>query len=78
MIVSLELPLNVAANILGCILSMLLNVFNSLGPIRIPTPPTVAFTRAKSDAVYVCGLSVGHGYVSMSVFILIYRSHSNR
>ena len=34
------------------------------------------FTRAKSDAVYVCGLSVGHGYLSMAVFILIYRSHS--
>ena len=25
------------------------------------------FTRAKSDAVYVCGLSVGHGYLSMAV-----------
>ena len=36
------------------------------------------FTRAKSDAVYVCGLSVGHGYLSMAVFILIYRSHSYR
>ena len=34
------------------------------------------FTRAKSDAVYVCGLSVGHGYLSMAAFILIYRSHS--
>ena len=30
------------------------------------------FTHAKSDAVYVCGLSVGHGYLSMAVFILIY------
>ena len=28
--------------------------------------------------VYVCGLSVGHGYRSMAVFILIYRSHSYR
>ena len=36
------------------------------------------FTRAKSDAVYVCGLSVGHGYLSMAGFILIYRSHSYR
>ena len=36
------------------------------------------FTRAKIDAVYVCGLSVGHGYLSMAVFILIYRSHSYR
>ena len=25
------------------------------------------FTRAKSDAVCVCGLSVGHGYLSMDV-----------
>ena len=30
----------------------------------------------KSDVVYVCGLSVGHGYLSMAVFILIHRSHS--
>ena len=173
MIVALGLPLNVAVIILGWILSMLLSVFIALGPISIPTPPTVAlteffqadtvasvhslpvwwylissvcvyrcscmqimsilcsmadaissgswpilfrvltlnvaicivclhfssfclslssvadfsntearaptlFTRAKSDAVYVCGLSVGHGYFSMAVFILIYRSHSYR
>ena len=25
------------------------------------------FTRAKSDAVCVCGLSVGHGYLSIAV-----------
>ena len=37
---------------------------------------TPFFTRAKSDAVYICGLSVGHGYLSMAVFILIYRSHT--
>ena len=36
------------------------------------------FTRAKSDAVWTCGLSVGHGYLSMAVFILIYRSHPYR
>ena len=36
------------------------------------------FTRAKGDAVYVCGLSVGHGYLSMAVFILIHRSHPYR
>ena len=176
MFVALGLRLNVAAIILGCILSMLLSVFNALGPISIPMPPTVAltevfhadrvasvhplpvlwyfissvwvypcscmhimsilcstadavssgswpilfkvltlnvaicivclhfsilflfehlffehwcqgsnlsrtrpcFTRAMSDAVYVCGLSVGHGYLSMAVFILIYRSHSYR
>ena len=45
MIITLGLPLNVSANILGCILSMLLNVFNALGPISIPTPPTVALTE---------------------------------
>ena len=45
MIVTLGLPLNVAAIILGCILSMLLSVFNALGPISIPTPPTEALTE---------------------------------
>ena len=164
MTIGLGLPLNVAAMILGCILSMLFSVFNTLGPKSTPTPPTVAlteffhadtvasvsplpvswylissecvylcswmhimsilcsradavssgcwpivfkvltlnvaicivclhfssfcswffehqgqrsslsrtrpfFTRAKSDAVYECGLSVAHGYLSMSVFI---------
>ena len=45
MIVALGLPLNVAVIILGCILSMLLSVFIALGPISIPTPPTVALTE---------------------------------
>ena len=45
MIVALGLPLNVAANILSCILSILLSVFNALGSISIPTPPTVALTE---------------------------------
>ena len=45
MIVALGLPLNVAVNILSCILSMLLSVFNALGHIRISTPPTVALTE---------------------------------
>ena len=45
MIVALGLPLNVAANILDCILSMLLGDFNALGPIRIPTTPTVELTE---------------------------------
>ena len=45
MIVALGLPLNVAAIILGCILSMLLSLFNALGPISIPNPPTVALTE---------------------------------
>ena len=45
MIVALGLPLNVAVNILGCILSMLLSVFNALGPISNPTHPTVKLTE---------------------------------
>ena len=45
MIVALGFPLNVAAIILGCILSTLLSVFNALGPISNPTPPTVALTE---------------------------------
>ena len=36
------------------------------------------FTRAKSDAVYTCSLIVGHGYLSMAVFILIHRSQTYR
>ena len=42
MIVALGLPLNMAAIILGYILSMLLSVFNVQGPVRIPIPPTGA------------------------------------
>ena len=35
---------------------------------RAPTSAGRAlFTRAKSDAVCVCGLSVAHGYLSMAV-----------
>ena len=45
MIVALGLPLTVAAIILGCILSMLLSVFNALGPISIHTPQPVALTE---------------------------------
>ena len=45
MIVALGLPLKVAAIILGCIFSMLFSVFNALGPISNPTPPTTALTE---------------------------------
>ena len=45
MIVALGLPLKVAAIILGCIFSMLFSVFNALGPISNPTPPTAALTE---------------------------------
>ena len=39
---------------------------------------TRAFTQAKSDAVWTCGFSMGHGYLSMAVFILINRNHLYR
>ena len=45
MIVALGLQLKVAAIILGCIFSMLFSVFNALGPISNPTPPTPALTE---------------------------------
>ena len=45
MIVALGLPLKVAAIIRGCIFSMLFSVFNALGPISNPTPPTAALTE---------------------------------
>ena len=45
MIVALGLPLSVHAIIQCCILSMILSVFNALGPISIPTPPTGALTE---------------------------------
>ena len=47
---------------------------------RAPTSAGSAhfFTSAKIDAVYTCGLSVGHGYLSTVVFILIHRSQPYR
>ena len=52
MIVALGLPLKVAAIIRGCIFSMLFSVFNALGPISNPTPPTAALTEFfHADAV---------------------------
>ena len=45
MIVAQGLPLKVATIFLGCILSMILSDFNALGPISIPTPPTVELTE---------------------------------
>ena len=61
-----------------CCLSSVADFSNT--EARVPTSAGRApfFTCAKSDAVYVCGLSVGHGYFSMAVFILIYRSHFYR
>ena len=45
MIVALGLPLKVAAIILGCIFSILFSVYNALGPISNPIPPTAALTE---------------------------------
>ena len=45
MIVALGLPLKIVAIILGCIFLMLFSVFNALGPISNPTPPTAALTE---------------------------------
>ena len=61
-----------------CCLSSVADFSNT--EARAPTSKGRApfFTRAKGDAVHVCGLSVGHGYLSMACFILIYRSHSYR
>ena len=47
MIVVLGLPLNLAAIILGCIFSMLLSVFNALGP-KWYTPTDPAYGQAKA------------------------------
>ena len=61
-----------------CCLSSVADFSNT--EARAPTSAGCAsfFSSTKSDAVYVCGLSVGHGYLSMAIFILIYRSHSYR
>ena len=61
-----------------CSLSSVADFFEHWGQDSNLSRTRPIFTRAKSDAVYVCGLSVGHGYLSMAVFILIYRSHSYR
>ena len=61
-----------------CCLSSVADFSNT--EARAPTSAGRApfFTCVKSDAVYVCGLSVGHGYLSMAVFILIYKIHCYR
>ena len=52
-----------------CCLSSVADFSNT--EARAPTPAgrTPFFTPAKSDVVYLCGLSVGHGYLSMAVFL---------
>ena len=77
MIVALGLPLNVAAIILGFILSILLSVFSALGHISIPTPPTVAFTEFfHADTVAsVHPLSVSWYLISSVCVYLCYCMH---
>ena len=52
-----------------CCLSYVADFSNT--ETRAPTSAGRApfFTRAKSDAVCVCGLSVGYGYLSMAVLL---------
>ena len=61
-----------------CWLSSVADFSNTEARVLSSTGRAPFFTRAKSDAVYVYGLIVGHSYLSMAVFILIYRSHSYR
>ena len=61
-----------------CCLSSVADFSNTEAKAATSIERAPFFTRAKSDAVYVCGLNVHHGYLSMAVFILIHRSHSYR
>ena len=49
MIVAIELPLNVATIMLGCIFTMLFSDFRVRGPISTPTPPIEALTEFFPD-----------------------------
>ena len=53
-------------------------IFRTLEPGLQPQLDAPLFTRMKSTADWKCGLSVGHGYLSIAVFIIIYRSHPYR
>ena len=61
-----------------CCLSSVADFSNT--EARAPTSAgcTPFFTHVKSDVVWTGGLSVGHGYLSVAVFILIYRRHPYR
>ena len=59
-------------------LSSVADFFNTESRAPTSARSTSFFTHMKSDAVWTCGLSVGHGYLSMAVFILIYRHHPYR
>ena len=79
------LTLNVAI----CIVCLHFSSFCCLSPVadfsntEVKAPISAGrapfYNRVKNDVVYVCGLSVGHGYLSMAVFLFsINRSHSYR
>ena len=69
------LTLNVAI----CIVCLYFSSLSSVADFSNTEARTRSFfTCAKSDAVCECGLSMSHGYLSMAVFILIYKSHSYR
>ena len=61
-----------------CCLSSVADFLNT--EARAPTSAGHApfSPRAKSDLIYICGLRMGHGYLLMAVFILIYRSNPYR
>ena len=61
-----------------CCLSSVADFFEHWGQGSKLSRTRPFFTCAICDAVYVCGLSVCHGYLSMAVFILFNRSHSYR
>ena len=50
-----------------CCLSSVADFSNTEARAQTSAGRAPFFTRAKSDAVYICGLSVGHGYLSMAV-----------
>ena len=66
-------------NVVICIVCLHFSSFCSLSSVadfsnpgaRAPTSAgrVPFFTRAKSDVVYICGLSVSHGYLSIAVFL---------
>ena len=72
MIVALGLSLNIAVIILGCILSMLLSVFNALCPISITTPLIVALPEFfHADTVASVHPLPGSWYVISSVCVYL-------
>ena len=53
-------------------LTAVADFLNTMARAPISVGRTLFFTHAKGDAVWTGALSVGHGYLSMAVFIFIY------